>query len=155
MSWVLGNVLVGMSKEDEVAFKFEKLEVWELALEYVDLVYDLATALPSDEKYNLASQIKRAATSVALNIAEGSTGQTNAEQARFLGMAIRSLVETIACLHIIQRREMVQDRESMRTIYRHADKLTAKLQRFRQSIAPEQKWLREQSIDYTTNSTNE
>lgn len=41
---------------------------------------------------------------MALNIAEGSTGQTDAEQGRFLGLAVRSLLETVACQHIISRR---------------------------------------------------
>lgn len=65
-------------------FKFEKLEVWQLSLKYIDLIYEIAVLLPSSEKYNLKSQIVRAATSVALNIAEGSTGQTDTEQARFI-----------------------------------------------------------------------
>ena len=80
-----------------MGFKFEQLQVWDLALEYIDLVYEIAEQLPRSEEYNLKSQIKRAATSVALNIAEGSTGQTDAEQARFLGLALRSLLETVAC----------------------------------------------------------
>jgi four helix bundle protein len=54
--------------------KFEKLEVWQLAIEYTDLCYSLADQLPKREEYNLASQVRRAAVSVALNIAEGSTG---------------------------------------------------------------------------------
>jgi len=66
-------------------YKFEKLEVWQLAIEYTDLCYSLAEHLPKREEYNLASQLRRAAVSVALNIAEGSTGQSDAEQARFLG----------------------------------------------------------------------
>jgi four helix bundle protein len=77
--------------------KFEKLEVWQLAIEYADLCYSLAGQLPKHEEYNLASQLRQAAVSVALNIAEGSTGQSDAEQARFLGMALRSLIETVAC----------------------------------------------------------
>jgi four helix bundle protein len=85
-------------------YKFEKLEVWQLALDYVDLIYDIAKELPRNEEFNLKSQITRAATSVALNIAEGSTGQTDPEQARFLGMAIRSLIETVACLRILENR---------------------------------------------------
>ena len=64
-------------------YKFERLEVWQLALEYIDRMYDLADRLPSSEEYNLKSQLRRAATSIALNIAEGSTGQSDAEQARF------------------------------------------------------------------------
>lgn len=89
-------------------FKFEKLEVWQLGLDYIDLIYEIAHQLPRSEEYNLKSQITRAATSVALNIAEGSNGQTDAEQALFLGMAIRSLLETLACQHIISRREFLQ-----------------------------------------------
>jgi four helix bundle protein len=74
-----------------MAYKFEQLEVWKLSLEYIDSVYKLGEQLPRSEEYNLKSQIIRAATSISLNIAEGSTGQTDAEQARFLSMAIRSL----------------------------------------------------------------
>jgi len=64
-------------------YKFEKLDVWQLSLDYIDLIYDLAKELPRNEEFNLKSQMTRAATSVALNIAEGSTGQTDPEQARF------------------------------------------------------------------------
>jgi four helix bundle protein len=54
-----------------MAFKFEKLEVWAEAVAYIDLVYTLVEQLPKSEEYNLKSQFVRAATSVALNIAEG------------------------------------------------------------------------------------
>jgi four helix bundle protein len=87
-----------------MAFKFENLDVWKLSLEYSDLIYELADKLPDIEKYNLKSQIIRASTSISLNIAEGSTGQSDAEQNRFLGMAIRSLIETVACQRLITRR---------------------------------------------------
>ncbi|MEO7911624.1 MAG: four helix bundle protein, partial [Roseiflexaceae bacterium] len=89
--------------------KFEKLEVWQLAIEYTDLCYLLAEQMPKREEYNLVSQLRRAAVSVALNIAEGSTGQSDAEQARFLGMALRSLIETVACQHLINRRKYLDD----------------------------------------------
>jgi len=87
---------------------------------------------------------------VALNIAEGSTGQTNAEQARFLGMAIRSLLETVACQHIISRREFLQDVAPLRQAYRRAETLVAKLHTMRRTIAPERKWLREEAAEYVT-----
>ncbi len=87
-----------------MGFKCEQLEVWRLALEYLDLVYQIAGQLPRFEAYNLKSQIVRAATSVTLNMAERSTRQTDAEQGRFLGMAIRSVIETVACLRLIERR---------------------------------------------------
>jgi four helix bundle protein len=114
--------------------KFEKLEVWQLAIEYADLCYSLADQLPKREEYNLASQLRRAAVSVALNIAEGSTGQSDAEQARFLGMALRSLVETVACQHLINRRKYVEDSSLLREVYQASDKLAAKLQAMRRAI---------------------
>jgi four helix bundle protein len=129
-------------------FKFEKLEVWQRALSYIDLTYDISAKLPRDEEYNLKSQLIRAATSVALNIAEGSTGQTDAEQARFLGMAIRSLIETIACQHIISRRKFLTDVSILRQAYRDAETLMAMLYTMRKTIAPDQAWLRESPLDY-------
>jgi four helix bundle protein len=133
-------------------FKFEKLEVWRLALDYIDLVYELAAQLPKSEEYNLKSQVVRAATSIALNIAEGSTSQTDAEQARFLGLAIRSLIETVACLHIIRRRKLIQDQSWIDQIYRAAELLVAKLHMLRKTVAPEQKWLREDISTYDESS---
>ncbi len=120
-----------------MAYKFERLEVWQLALEYVDLIYALAEQLPRSEDFNLKSQIVRAATSVALNIAEGSTSQSNAEQVRFLGLAIRSVVETVACQHIINRRKYLKDPKPLRDAYQSSEKLFAKLQSFRASLTTE------------------
>ena len=114
-------------------FKFEKLEVWQLSLEFSDLIYEIAKELPTVEEYNLKSQIIRAATSVSLNIAEGSTGQSNAEQNRFLGIAIRSLVETIACLKIIERRKYVEEHE-IEIISELGEKLFAKITAFRKAL---------------------
>jgi len=133
-------------------FKFEQLEVWQLALDYIELIYEIANHLPRSEEYNLKSQIIRAATSVALNIAEGSTGQTDTEQARFLGLAIRSLLETVACQHIISRRKFLQNVTPLRQAYRQAEILAAKLHTMRKTIAPEQAWLREEEAVYTTGS---
>ncbi len=86
-----------------MTYKFQKLEVYHLALNYMDKVYGLSRNLPISERFNLQSQLVRAETSIVLNIAEGSTGQTNAEQNDFLGLALRSYLETVACLDIIER----------------------------------------------------
>ena len=129
-------------------FKFEKLEVWQLSLEYLKLLYKISDQLPSDENYNLKSQIRRAGTSINLNIAEGSTGQTDAEQARFLGMAIRSLYETVSCLHIIHQMNYFEDRSDLRDAYRKAEKLSIKLHNMRNTIYPQQTWLRESPPQY-------
>lgn len=121
-----------------MSYKFEQLDVWKLALDYIDAIYKLAENLPRSEEYNLKSQIVRAATSVALNIAEGSQGQSDAEQARFLGMAIRSLVETVACQQIIRRRKYLQDEAVLDKVYEDSQLLAKKLQAFRKSISPYQ-----------------
>lgn len=119
-----------------MTYKFEQLDIWKLALEYIDLIYTLAESLPQSENYNLKSQIVRAATSIALNIAEGSQGQSDAEQARFLGIAIRSLVETVACQQIIRRRKHLQDEDLLDKAYEDSQFLAKKLQAFRKSISP-------------------
>jgi len=129
-------------------FKFEKLDVWQLALEYIDLIYEIAAQLPRSEEFNLKSQIVRAGTSIALNIAEGSTGQTDLEQARFLGMAIRSLLETVACQHVIGRRKYLRDTDLLREAYRRAETLAAKLHTMRKTVAPTQPWLRDEPAMY-------
>ncbi|WOK04686.1 four helix bundle protein [Imperialibacter roseus] len=57
--------------------------------------------------YNLSSQIRRASDSVALNISEGSIGQSNLELKKFTGYSIRSLAEVITCIHKAKRRNYI------------------------------------------------
>jgi four helix bundle protein len=114
--------------------KFEKLEIWTLALGSLDLCYEVADRLPKHERWNLGAQLRRAATSVALNIAEGSTGQTDAEQMRFLGMALRSLLETVACEMIVGRRKYVTVSELLNKAYADSEKLARKIQAMRRAI---------------------
>ena len=60
-------------------FKFEKLIIWQKAMDFGESINKLAWKFPKDEIYNLNSQIRRAVDSIALNISEGSIGQTNLE----------------------------------------------------------------------------
>jgi four helix bundle protein len=76
-------------------FKFEKLLVWQKALDLTDYVHEMTKSFPKSEMFSLTSQINRAADSVSLNIAEGSTGQTNPEFSRFLNIALRSNIEVV------------------------------------------------------------
>ena len=114
-------------------YKFQKLDVYQLALGYVDLVYEIGAQLPSTEQFNLRSQIQRAATSIVLNIAEGSTGQSNAEQNRFLGHAIRSYLETVACLDLIDRHAYVSKDDTV-SVRKNGHQLFIKLIAFRNSL---------------------
>lgn len=104
-----------------------------MALEYVDAVYNLSRSLPESERFNLRSQVERAATSIVLNIAEGSTGQSNAEQNRFLGLALRSYLETIACFDIIEQQGYLGNNVSTEA-RRLGHQLFVKLQAFRRSL---------------------
>ena len=114
-------------------YKFQKLQVYQLALAYVDSIYVLAMQLPDKERFNLSSQVERAATSIVLNIAEGSTGQSDAEQNRFLGLALRSYLETIACLDLINRRAYIAA-EDLSALREQGHQLFIKLSAFRKSL---------------------
>ena len=69
-------------------FKFEKLKISQMAIDVVYEIHNLTRTFPKEELFILTAQMKRAADSVSLNIAEGWTGQTNAEQKRFLGFFV-------------------------------------------------------------------
>lgn len=88
-----------------MAFKFEELKVWQRALDFTVKIHELTLRFPKEELYVLTSQIKRVADSIVLNIAEGSTGQTNPEFNKFLSYALRSGIEVVACLHIAKKKE--------------------------------------------------
>jgi len=92
-------------------FKFEKLIIWQKAMDLGESINEIAKKFPKEEIYNLTSQIRRATDSVALNISEGSTGQTNPEFKKFMGYAIRSLTEVVTCLHKAKRRDYISETE--------------------------------------------
>jgi four helix bundle protein len=82
---------------------YHELDIWQRAMAYVADVYRFSAQLPDAELYNLTAQMRRAATSVPLNIAEGSGCASKGEFARFLGYAYRSLKEVVTCLELCQR----------------------------------------------------
>ncbi len=92
-------------------FKFEKLTIWQKAMDFGESINKLTRKFPNEEVYNLSSQIRRAADSIALNISEGSIGQTNLEFKKFMGYSIRSLAEVVTCLHKAKRREYISQDE--------------------------------------------
>lgn len=92
-----------------MAFRFEDLQVWQKAMDLNEQINQLSKAFPKDELFILISQIKRAADSVVLNIAEGSTGQSKAVFKVFLGYSLRSAIEVVSCLFIAKRRGYIKD----------------------------------------------
>jgi four helix bundle protein len=92
-----------------MAFRFEDLRVWQDALKLCNEIDLLTQSFPRLELYSLSSQIKRAADSVVLNIAEGSTGQSIPEYKRFLRIALRPGIEVVACLFIARSRNYIPE----------------------------------------------
>lgn len=82
---------------------YHQLDIWQRAMTYTVQIYEFTAQLPDAERYNLTAQLRRAATSVPLNIAEGSGCTSDAEFGRFVGYAYRSLKEVITGLELCQR----------------------------------------------------
>jgi len=116
-----------------MAFKFEKLKVWHRALDFNNEINNLVKDFPKEELYILTSQMKRAADSIVLNIAEGSTGQSNREFNKFLGYALRSGIEIVSCLYIAKNRNyLTQNKFS--SLYCEAEEIIKMIQALRNSL---------------------
>ena len=90
---------------------FEKLRIYSLALELLDLIYELSSEFPRDEIYGVISQIRRASLSVVLNIAESQGSQTKADTKNFLIIARGSLYEILALAEVSKRRRYLSPSE--------------------------------------------
>ncbi len=90
-------------------FKFEKLIIWQKAMELGEEINSISEDFPKKEMYNLSSQIRRAADSMALNISEGSIIQSSPEYKKFLGYSIRSLAEVVSCLYKAKARKYITE----------------------------------------------
>jgi four helix bundle protein len=108
--------------------------VWQHALEYDDLACAFAAALPPVERFGLSDQLRRASGSIGLNIAEGTTSQTDPEKHRFLGYAIRSFLETVAAQRLAVRRGYTVDAELIARTDAHGEELYRELQSFRAAV---------------------
>lgn len=86
----------------EEQFDFENLKVYQRGLEHVDFVYKITKTFPKEEMFSLTDQFRRAATSICLNIAEGSGG-SKSEFNQYLKIARRSTRECIAISEISHR----------------------------------------------------
>jgi len=80
-----------------------RLEVWQWSMDLTMMVYELTKAFPAEEKFGLISQMRRAAVSIASNIAEGAARHSATDYARFLTMAIGSLSELDTQLELARR----------------------------------------------------
>jgi four helix bundle protein len=116
-----------------MGFKFEKLDVWHKSVELSYRINKLVINFPKEEMFVLSSQLKRSADSISLNIAEGSTGQSNAEFNRFLGYAIRSAIEFVSGLYLAKSRGLL-DKEDFNELYQEAEKIVIMIQALRKVL---------------------
>ena len=88
-------------------YQFEKLQVWQKAMQLCEVIYEKSRNFPKEEIYGLTSQFRRAVTSIPLNIAEGSACPTKKEFVKFLTIALRSQYETITILKLVYRLKFI------------------------------------------------
>jgi four helix bundle protein len=88
-----------------MAHNFKELKIWQRGMDIVDLCYDYIADLPSEEKFNLKSQIVRSACSIPVNIAEGAGKSTKKHFAEFISTSLGSCFELETHLLICERRK--------------------------------------------------
>src|SRR6478609_6035097 len=101
-------------------FNFEKLDVWNEAIAFADLIYSITRHFPDDERFGLTSQMRRAAVSISSNIAEGSSRISSSDFARFVEIATGSVFEVVSQASIGLRQSLITQ-EQYRAIYSAAD----------------------------------
>lgn len=73
--------------------RFKELEIWKKSRIFCSEIYAITATFPSDEKFGLINQLRRASVSIPSNIAEGSSRNSQKDFARFLEIAIGSAYE--------------------------------------------------------------
>ena len=114
-------------------FNFEKLDVWQKAIDFADLIYNKTRAFPSDERFGLTNQLRRAAVSISSNIAEGSSRSSKSDFARFVEIATGSVFEVVSQAFIAHRQSFLSQ-DQFRKIYADAEELSRMLSGFRKSL---------------------
>jgi four helix bundle protein len=115
-------------------FNFEKLDVWQEAIQFADLVYELTGNFPDEERFGLTNQMRRAAVSVSSNIAEGSSRVSRTDFSRFVEIATGSLFEVVSQTTIALRRAMIAQ-SNYNEIYAAAEKQSKMLSSLRRSLS--------------------
>ena len=116
--------------------RFTKLEVWQRSHQLALSVYRLTRTFPTDERFGIVSQIRRAAVSVASNIAEGSKRRSNPDYARLLNIAEGSLAETESLLRLARDLEF-GPAESLKTLIAEADEISRMVYALRAAVEAE------------------
>ncbi|MNP99850.1 hypothetical protein D3C85_124860 [compost metagenome] len=92
-------------------FSFEKLEVWQNSRTLILDIYKLTNRFPSSEVFGITSQIKRSSSSIATNISEGTSRNTNKDKAHFLTISYSSAMETLNHLIISKDLDYISEED--------------------------------------------
>ena len=113
-----------------MAFRFETLEIWKDALVYTRKIYLLTKQFPREELFSIVDQLRRAANSIAANIAKGSGSSSKKDFCHYLDIAIQSAYETVSHLYLAKELEYISE-ETRKEFYINAEVLVKKIQAFK------------------------
>jgi four helix bundle protein len=114
-------------------FNFEKLEVWQEAIDFAESVYTITHAFPDEERFGLTNQMRRAAVSVSSNLAEGSSRSSRSDFARFVEIATGSVFEVVSQATISKRRQLLSEAD-FAALYSACEKQSKMLSGLRRSL---------------------
>lgn len=114
-------------------WRFEDLEIWQLAVDLAVSFHQAAERLESAKLYRYAEQLRAAGLSVSNNIAEGSATPHTAEFRQFLNIARRSLFEDASMLMVFERMQLVKAAD-IQPILSRADVLSRKIAAFSKTL---------------------
>jgi four helix bundle protein len=114
-------------------FRFEKLDVWQRAIDHAGLIYDVTRAFPSDDRFGLTNQMRRAAVSISSNIAEGSGRTSDVDFAHFVEYGYSSLMEVVSQSTIALNQTFLAQGPFER-IYRESEELARMLSGLRATL---------------------
>ena len=109
----------------------ETLEAWQLGMKLVEMIYDVTSRFPREEKYNLITQLRRAANSIPSNLAEGDGRASRRDYARFVSHSQGSAAEVRTQLLIAERLGYMQMTPELVDLIDH---ISRKLNRLRRSL---------------------
>lgn len=116
-----------------MAFKFEKLKIWEEAVKFAGEIYKVTREFPKTEQFGLTSQLNRAVVSVSLNIAEGEGRRANNDFARFIQISIGLLNEVVTLLYITLEQKYINKNE-FDGLYKRCESISKMLHAFRNHL---------------------
>lgn len=114
-------------------FRFEDLEVWQMAIEIGEELFTIAEELEKKHLYRFADQLRGAGMSMSNNIAEGSGSSSKNEFFQFLNIARRSTFENANILILLHRRELINS-EALEKLLDKLDHLCRKITKFQKTL---------------------